>query len=716
MRHQHTCATRPALAALTAILLAACAGSTGDERVEPRPENPPPVEPGATGEPAPGEAPAEAPRAAPKPAKLDPLRHRDDLAPHERLLVVIDGEERVVALDAALAAGYTPVDFTTKWTPYIFQPVVGPDGEVLENRYRNIYLGLANDQTDGDGRALPDNELNFLEVFGIPPSMGVIRKRFIEDADKACHAAIDYPAIAAVESIPWEGGRLARKAKAKAAAARRAIDRALKDANVETFEALAVADPKKAASLEDEREVAEMGEGREKAFAEIEKRLACDEHDRDRYKHKTGQFDNGLRMALRRFQRKHKIYEYANFSRETMEMLGKPPIETNFLAFERVLTERVVAATHIIEDGTAQTGDEVPTWTAADGTTRPLRNLVDEFVGAAKTQLGLDTPEKVLAFFQRHPAEDLAWLRVGVRFPELPEYYSPQMDLSIVIDRGDVWYDLPYNDKGKEIAQPRARLPKLSLYLNYNGQRIRLVRWPTTIGGWRKDLAKNGYEYMRYKGSDVGDRVIRKIISGPTWVPPESTPLSSLAKRKWINGQGQGIVNYDELGPGYLSAYGLVAGYFVIPNDDDPSRDVDRGIRAHGSSDYMSIQSSQRFSHGCHRLLNHLSVRLYGFILNHRNHTVAGDQKMNHSRQFYHGEQVFEVRLPTRGFAYFLDPPLPVTVTEGRIRGKRQRPYEDYVKIPGQEYPAHMPGEAPEGEGDDRAGGGAAMADEDDDA
>ena len=129
----------------------------------------------------------------------------------------------------------------------------------------------------------------------------------------------------------------------------------------------------------------------------------------------------------------------------------------------------------------------------------------------------------------------------------------------------------------------------------------------------------------------------------------------------------------------------------------------------------MSIQSSQRFSHGCHRLLNHLSVRLYGFILNHRDHTVAGDQKMNHSRQFFHGEQVYEVRLSSRGFAYFLDPPLPVTVTEGRIRGKRQRPYEDYVKIPGQEYPAHMPGEAPAGDEDDRAGGGAARGDEDDD-
>ena len=31
-----------------------------------------------------------------------------------------------------------------------------------------------------------------------------------------------------------------------------------------------------------------------------------------------------------------------------------------------------------------------------------------------------------------------------------------------------------------------------------------------------------------------------------------------------VNG-GRWVVNYDELGPGYLSAYGLVAGYFVVP-------------------------------------------------------------------------------------------------------------------------------------------------------
>ena len=57
-------------------------------------------------------------------------------------------------------------------------------------------------------------------------------------------------------------------------------------------------------------------------------------------------------------------------------------------------------------------------------------------------------------------------------------------------------------------------------------------------------------------------------------------------------------------------------------------------MRAHGSSDYLSIYSANGFSHGCHRLPNHIAIRLYSFILRHRNMSVVGDQPMNFARQF----------------------------------------------------------------------------------
>jgi hypothetical protein len=201
----------------------------------------------------------------------------------------------------------------------------------------------------------------------------------------------------------------------------------------------------------------------------------------------------------------------------------------------------------------------------------------------------------------------------------------------------------------------------------------------------------------------VGPRVIRQIISGPVWIAPASTPIRGLVKGRTVNGRRMKIVNYDELGPGFLSAYGLVAGYFVKPGR--PGRpDWDNGVRAHGSSDYLSIYSSAGFSHGCHRLPNHLAIRLYSFILRHRDVQVIGDQPMGYTRQFLAGDTVYEIKIPSRGFTYVLEPPLPVTVLEGQIKGAQRQPIVGYVPKPGVQYPGAPPPapDSPEA----KAGGG----------
>jgi hypothetical protein len=180
------------------------------------------------------------------------------------------------------------------------------------------------------------------------------------------------------------------------------------------------------------------------------------------------------------------------------------------------------------------------------------------------------------------------------------------------------------------------------------------------------------------------------VVSGPVWIPPTSTPIRSLVKGKLVNGRPMKIVNYDELGPGYLSAYGLVAGYFVIPGPNGRP-DFDNGVRAHGSSDYLSIYSPNGFSHGCHRLPNHIAIRLYSFILGHRNKQVSGDQPLNFNRQFLQNERVYDIRIPSRGFVYYLDPPLPVNVLEGDIKGAQKKPIIGYVPKPNEQYPGPPP-------------------------
>jgi hypothetical protein len=271
------------------------------------------------------------------------------------------------------------------------------------------------------------------------------------------------------------------------------------------------------------------------------------------------------------------------------------------------------------------------------------------------------------------------------------------------IDRGDIWYDFPFDAAGGRIPQPRERFPTFTLYVRWRGERVPLVRWRTTIGGWRSELASDGQEYLRYKGSDVGPRVWKQIVAAPVWIPPLSSPLGGMVKEKRVNGAFVKVTNYDETGPGYLSAYGLAAAiHLQTRKGENGMTAFDNGIRTHGSFDYMSLRG--RFSHGCHRLYNLSAMRLFSFVLGHHRARVVGPVAAGFRRAFWSRGEVFEMRLPSRGFYRELDPPIPVEVLEGRIKGTLQKPIAGYVPKPGVTYAARRPpaaSQAPE----DRAGG-----------
>ena len=607
---------------------------------------------------SPSSPPSSSGGAVPSPPPDDP-----SLPPDRRALLVFQGQERIVDAAAAQAQGYTIIDLSDTWTPYIFRILKNDQGIDRNNRYRRIFIGLAADQLDDDGQPLEPGEKNYLELFGIPPALSVLGTRFVEDAAKTCEADINFALLAEAKSV-----LPSTQPPKRADAEKRAADQA--------------------------------------TVLEAEKRLACEGLIDKRARHRAGTYDEGLRDMLKRFQQKHMIYEAAYLQRKTLAALSRRLLDNNFETLRRVIAERVASAAAILEDGTADGKNGPPLYKSKSGQLLPVRNLMDEYTAATLEQLGLTDADKAQRFFARHGAADFQWLRVAVKLPPLPEYYADRMALSVVVDRGDVWYELPYDDKGKSVSQPRQTYPSFTLNLDYGGQKIPLVRWRTTIGGWRSEQATDGYEYYRYKGSDVGPRVIRTISAGPVWVAPESTPLRTLVKQKRVHGTTQNVVNYDEIGPGFRSAYGLVVGYFVTPGEHGRS-DVDNGIRAHGSADYLSIGSSEGFSHGCHRLLNHNAVRLYSFILNHRPHRVLGDQPLGFERRFLYRDTVFDLRLPSRGFSFHLDPPLHVNVLTGKIRGERKVPFVEYVPKPGVVYPGPPPDaqKAPT----DRAGGGDAQ-------
>ncbi len=609
-----------------------------------------------------------------------------DLPPEQRAVQVVAGSERTVAVGAAHARGLTVVDLSDTWVPSVIDDHAGPKGATLVNPYHAIYVGLAADRTDGDGQPLAAGERNYLELYGIPPSLSVLRRRFLEDARRDCAASFDPEKLLDVDEVRTWGASTEAKELGKQAARGTRLEAARVAAGAATLEALAAADPRTAKDVKERLHfLAERA-----AFAEAEKRLVC-EGLLDPARHKSGTYDTAMRTAMLDFQQKHAVMDQADIKRGTLEALARPPLENDLLALRRVLSERAMHAAGFVEDGSVSDDDRPggalggPTYLGADGTRHRVPDLATPSLDAVLLALGIETPEDAVAFFRRHARADFAWLKVAARLPPAPEYYGPAMELSAEIDRGDVWYDFPFDAKGQRLPQPRERFPTFTLFVKWRGEKVPLVRWRTTVGGWRQELASDGQEYYRYKGSDVGPRVWHHIVAAPVWIPPASSPLASFVKEKRVNGIYARVTNYDETGPGYLSAYGLAAAiHEEMRRGPDGPKFFDNGIRTHGSFDYLSLRG--RFSHGCHRLYNQQAMRLFSFVLGHRKMRVVGAIPLGFRRTFYSQGEVFEMRLPSRGFYYELDPPLPVEVLEGTVKGTLQKPIAGYVPKPGVKY------------------------------
>ncbi len=640
--------------------------------------------------------PKPAPRVhLPKPAAWL-LPEASDLPPERRAVQVSEAKERVVDAVAAREKGLVVVNLQDNWAPVLFEDGQTAHGKPLINRYRQVFVGLANDETDGDGQPLPPGQKNFLELYGIPPALSVLRERFLADEGRDC-SHVDAEKLLATNSIPAWGERTEREENAKHQKRQARLDKVVQELGLTDVQALAASEDAAAAKYTKDARAHLAFEARVSALGEVEKRMLC-EGRLNAEKHELGKYDGPLRMAVVEFQEENMLLDRTDMGRGTLEAMTRSIGENNLAALRRVLTERAAHAGGVLEDGSVTpapnkdgTPRPGPTYKTMTGEERPVPNLVAAATDATLDWLGIETADDALAFFKRHEAKDFGWLKVAVPFPEKPEYYSDHMDLSVQIDRGDIWYDLPFASTGERLPQPRRILPSLTLFTKWRDQKIPLVKWRSTIGGWRGEMAADGHEYLRYKGSDVGPRVWRHIVAAPVWIPPESTPLGGMIKKRWVNGKPQWVTNYDEVGPGYLSAYGLAMAIHVEKrvHRDGHVTYFDNGIRSHGSSDYRSLLG--RFSHGCHRLYNNLAVRLFSFVLAHRQMQTMGPVTLDFRRTFYREEKTFDLRLPVRGYYYLLDPPVPVEVLEGNIKGKLQAPVGGYVKKPGEEYPNDRP-------------------------
>jgi hypothetical protein len=607
------------------------------------------------------------------------------------------GVAKKMTVADARAAGLLDVDLGDAWAPFIFQDSSGdPQDPPKPNGYRETFVALANDKVNEDGQPPRAGEHNYLEVFGIPPTLSVLGPRLEEDVAPAREACYDRVDRVGLEQWTGNIGFLDRdRSKRDLAEALRDADwvqketaaraAAAADAGVtapapDVVLAALRADPKARGRVD--RFL--RGQARLRAVRALQARMACEGLLGPKSRFVEAEYDLPTHEALATWERKNDIFGWGMLGGETLGALLEPTRALLQDDFRRVLAERVADAAGIVEDGSINQArrKNPPTYKDEKGVAHVVPDLIGDHVNALLAAIGVATPEDVVAFLRAHRA-GLATLHVAFAPLALPAYYAASpMAMSVEIDRGDVWYDVPFDARGKPLVQRRDHYPHLTLFTHWRGQKIPLCWWRTTIGSWRSEVHADGHVYMKYKNSDVGPRVWRSIVAAPVWVPPDGTPGKDLLTRKVLdrNVGPVTVVNTDVMGPGFQSAYGLVLAIHV-----DPRRGgFDNQIRTHGSDDYTSI--ARRFSHGCHRLVNNRAVRLYDFVLRHRRFARLGNEALNLKKRFEVDGQVYRYEVKTRGYYYELDEPVPVNVLEGRIMGAVKQPITAYVRKPGVDY------------------------------
>jgi len=583
-------------------------------------------------------------------------------------LVIDAGREHgtVCPADAA-ARGLVVVDLQDAWTPLLFAPQ--PDGTAPT--YRATYLALAREH-DAAGKPI-DPEEALGELYGVLPSLAIVRERLADDPRHTCHAFIDNTGIPELDRAYAEDYKdLVKLNDQTRGVLEQQLERERERRDLPDLDALA--DVKELAATYErwhKLDIIHHGIIAAQNHYVCEGWLAQDDAD--------GSMTWRTGNATELFQRRNFLMPNQRLDPATREALLLDSREHDFRLALRVLRERVVDATGLIEDGTAGDGPQPildrlldpAEMRAARGNERPMANAAPDLVSAATDAaaraLGWLGPAEVRAFLDRHPGG----VRVALALPPPPAYHSASMALRAEIDRGDVWYD--------DVPIPRLirHRPTLVLYADDpaspTGRRA-LIRWPTTIGGWADQRLEDGTLVQRWKESDVGPRVWRELYAAPTWLPPKTTPDRDLVKNLW---NGHWGLKTEVMGPGPHAAYGmtLLVHDEVIKLRDGGERFDDNGIGTHGSASVTSIVNGT--SHGCHRLYNQLAVRLADFLLRHREHVVHGEQPEIYRRIVAHKDERFVARITTRGFLYELTPPVPINVLKGNIRSDRKIPPRD---------------------------------------
>ncbi len=127
----------------------------------------------------------------------------------------------------------------------------------------------------------------------------------------------------------------------------------------------------------------------------------------------------------------------------------------------------------------------------------------------------------------------------------LPRGHDPT---KVVIDRGDVWYDFPFDSAGKRLSPAARALPA-----HHGVHRLRGPEDPADpLAHHDRLVAQRDVQRRRalqVQGLRRRSRVWKEIVAAPVWIPPATTPPRELVRRKWKDGRVRTVVNNAEFGP-----------------------------------------------------------------------------------------------------------------------------------------------------------------------
>ncbi len=599
--------------------------------------------------------------------------------------------------EAARKEGLTVVDLSDDWLPYVFSET--PE---KPQPLRPFLLDLANGRTGKGKQYARPREDRFFEVFGIFPSPNLVRRRLADKKRHACHDKVKdavLEELAPKNVIPPEE-----------------LEK-VPNPNPETRAETPMVTTGRTISPRP------LTEQEKRAVIAMQAHLRCE--DMLRGKATPGRMDRWTAEGLKVYQHLHQLADSSKIDADTRAVLLGDSREHDFRLLLRVLRERVVDATGLLEDGSALgvqgqvegrvldspefqplavSADKAPTGAptapgvapapaapgaapapAADasGKIRPAPDLIAPATHAAAEALGWKAPDAVLAStLVAAPAASKKGARkvakakglqplppaVAIKLPPLPPYHGPKMELRAEIDRGEVVLERPKFDKDghKKWKPPVADRPTLTLYAKAADHEVALVRWPTTIGGWKTFEKKDGTMALKYKDSVTGEAVWPEVLATPTWHPAPGMPTKRLVIKRGDTFEPKTEI----IGPGYRAAYGLVALthlQIMERNEKGEPQLMDLRIRSHGTPGYRAVKRGE--SNGCHRLHNFEALRLAAFLVKHHEHVRDGLVPEDYVRKLSYKGQEVALESDFKGYRFKLTPPVPVNVLEGDVKG-----------------------------------------------